>query len=271
MAFLIDGIRGVNLAGLYLLVKDVTLAREYWSHALRLYDELVGRGLQCADPVEYVYARGWATRSGSERVIMPAVLRTAGGTRLEELLVLATVARVLRPARVFEIGTFMGRTTSAFVLNVPSDSDVLTLDLPSDASSCERPRADYIDTDVTLMTERRVGSFLDELGLQGSVTQLMGDSLQFDPTPYRGTVELGFVDGAHARPYVENDTLKMAAMMADRGLVFWHDYGGKGRFRGLTEYLDGLARKIPLYRVTNTTLAWAAASDLRRLENLKAG
>jgi predicted O-methyltransferase YrrM len=265
MAFLFDGIRGANLAGLRLLMKDRSLAREYWSQSLRRYDELVGRGLECADPVEFVYAKGWATKSGGERVLMPAVLGSGGGTRLEELLVLATVARVLRPARVFEIGTFMGRTTSAFVLNVPAGSEVLTLDLPQQAASDGQLSANYIDSDVVLVQQRRVGSFLDEVGLRGTVTQLIGDSMQFDPTPYAGSVELGFIDGAHARPYVENDTRKMAAMMADRGLVFWHDYGGKGRFRGLTDYLDGLARKIPLHRVVNTTLAWVAASDLRRI------
>jgi predicted O-methyltransferase YrrM len=263
MAVLIDGIRGANLAGLQLLVKDVSLAREYWSQTLRRYDELAGRGLESADPLEYVYAQGWVVRSGAERVIMPAVLGSAGGTRLEELLVLATVTRVLRPARVFEIGTFMGRTTSAFVLNVPSGSEVLTLDLPPEAATSEQLRDGYIDTDVVLVNQRQVGSFLRQLGLEGSVTQLIGDSLDFDPTPYSGSVELGFIDGAHARPYVENDTRKMAAMMAARGLVFWHDYGGKGRFRGLTEYLDGLSRRIPIHRVVNTTLAWAAASDLR--------
>jgi predicted O-methyltransferase YrrM len=271
MAFLFDGIRGANLAGLHLLMKDVTLAREYWSQSLRRYDELVGRGLECADPVEFVYAQGWATRSGAERVLMPAVLGTAGGTRLEELVVLATVARVLKPARVFEIGTFMGRTTSAFALNVPEESDVVTLDLPQESADEERLAVNYIDSDVVLVKQRRVGSFLDELGLRGAVTQLFGDSMQFDPAPYAGSVELGFIDGAHARPYVENDTQKMAVMMSDRGLVFWHDYGGKGRFRGLTEYLDGLARSIPLHRVVNTTLAWAAASDLRRLLISRAG
>jgi hypothetical protein len=57
----------------------------------------------------------------------------------------------------------------------------------------------------------------------------------------------------------------MAVMAAPRGLVFWHDYGGKGRFRELTRYLDDLSRKIPIYRVTNTTLAWTPTSELKAL------
>jgi hypothetical protein len=57
----------------------------------------------------------------------------------------------------------------------------------------------------------------------------------------RTSVELGFIDGAHSRPHVDNDTRKMAIMMSERGLVFWHDYGGGGRFRELTMYLEELA------------------------------
>lgn len=110
-----------------------------------------------------------------------------------------------------------------------------------------------------------MGSLLDRWGLHGGYEQILCDSLDFDPGPHLNSVELGFIDGAHARRYVENDTRKMAAMMADRGLVFWHDYGGKGRFRDLTDYLETLSRRIPLHRVPNTTLAWAAAPNVKAL------
>jgi hypothetical protein len=259
-----DTVRSANLNALRLYARDSQLAREYWSYMLQRYDELMGLGLPRRDPVEFIYEQGWAVRSGSERVHLPAVLNTAGGTRLDELATLASVTCVLRPARVFEIGTFMGRTTSVFVLNA-SGGEVLTLDLPPDASPPGGNAAAYIDTDVKLVAERRVGSFLRDLGLEHGYRQLYADSLQFDPRPFAGSVELGFIDGAHARQYVENDTRKMAVMMADRGMVFWHDYGGRGRFRDLKEYLDGLARSIPLYRVPNTTLAWAPAAGLKRL------
>ena len=78
-------------------------------------------------------------------------------------------------------------------------------------------------------------------------------------------MELGFIDGAHALEYVRNDTEKMAIVMADRGLVFWHDYGGKGSFRPLAQYLEGLADRIAIYRIAGTSLAWSPASELRKL------
>jgi hypothetical protein len=77
-------------------------------------------------------------------------------------------------------------------------------------------------------------------------------------------VELGFIDGAHSRRHVENDTAKMAVMMADRGLVFWHDYGGKGRFRDLTCFLDRLSRRVAVHRVLHTSLAWTTAAEIRK-------
>ena len=55
----------------------------------------------------------------------------------------------------------------------------------------------------------------------------------FDPEPHASSVDLAFIDGAHTDDYVRNDTEKIARMMRPGGLVFWHDYGGKGRFRGV--------------------------------------
>jgi predicted O-methyltransferase YrrM len=260
-----ETIRSANLNVLRLYARDDQLAREYWSQMIQRYGELMGLGLPHRDPVEFIYEQGWATRSGSERSQIPAMLNTAGGTRLDELAALASVTAVLRPSRVFEIGTFMGRTTSVFVMNA-GGGEVITMDLPVDAPvMAATTGAGYIDTDVTLIAERRVGSVLRELGLEHRYRQLYADSLQFEPAPYADSVELGFIDGAHAREYVENDTRKMAVMLADRGLVFWHDYGGRGRFRELTEYLEGLARRIPMYRVQSTSLAWAPAKALKGL------
>jgi predicted O-methyltransferase YrrM len=264
VATFFDAFKGANLNGLRLALKDRQLAREYWSQNMQRYSELMGQGLRPRSPVSYIYKQGWAARDPTARVQMPATLQAAGGTRPEELLVLATVTCVLKPKTVFEIGTFNGRTTSAFVLNAPPDASIVSLDLPP-AAEAEAAGAGYITTDVTLVKERQVGSFLHELQIAHRYRQLFADSMAFDPSPYAGTIELGFIDGAHALRYVRNDTEKMAAMMAERGLVFWHDYGGRGRFRELTEYLDDLSRKIAVYRVAQTSLAWAPAAELRKL------
>jgi hypothetical protein len=260
---LVDAIKAANLNALILTLRDRGAAREYLSQGQQRFDELMGRGLRRRNPVAFVCTQGWGQRSNEQRVQLPATLDASGGTRLDELLVLATVTAVLRPRTVFEIGTFNGRTTSAFALNAPPDAVVTSLDLPPDDG--DGAVSGYLPTDLELVRQRRVGSVLHDLQLADRYHQLLCDSREFDPTPYAGSIELGFIDGAHTLEYVENDTRKMAAMAAERGLVFWHDYGGKGRFRALTEYLDRLSRAIAVYRIAGTTLAWSPAPELRKL------
>jgi hypothetical protein len=263
LSALVDAIKAANLNTLILTLKGRDAARTYLAHGQQRFDELMGRGLRPRNPVSFVCKRGWGDRSAEQRVQLPIALDSSGGTRLDELLILATVTAVLRPRAIFEIGTFNGRTTSVFILNAPADAAIASLDLPPDDQALAA--AHYLPSDVELVRQRRVGSFVDHLQLGHRYQQLLCDSRELDPRPYAGTIELGFIDGAHTVDYVENDTKKMAMMVADRGLVFWHDYGGKGRFRGLTDYLDRLSRRIEVFRVAGTTLAWSPAPELRKL------
>jgi hypothetical protein len=262
---MLDALRCASWHGLRLALKDRQLARQYCSYVLQRYDELMGHGLEAQNPLTFIYEQGWSPRVIDDRVEVPINIHTGGGVRLDELVILAMVARALRPSKVFEIGTFMGRTTSVLLLNTPSTTEIVTLDLPPDADLEAVASSACIDTDVALVKRRNVGALLRQLRLDHRCQQVFCDSLHFDPAPHRHSVELGFIDGAHSRRHVENDTQKMAIMMADRGLAFWHDYGGKGRFRALTVYLDALAQRIVIHRVPNTTLAWTTADELRKL------
>lgn len=260
-----DALKSVNFNSTRLALRDMELARAYMSRCLQMYDELAGRGLRGKDPVEFIVKEGWGEFSNHERVELPTKLSDNGGTRLEELLYLANVTKVLKPKKIFEIGTYTGRTTSIFIMNAPADAVVVTLDLPPEADIENHNSGDYINTDINLVKRRKLARYVFELGLQSRYQQVLCDSMSFDPTPHKGSVELGFIDGAHSYEYVKNDTEKVAEMMSERGLVMWHDYGGKGRFKPLSDYLESLSQEIPIYRVPETSLAWAAARDLRRL------
>jgi hypothetical protein len=260
-----DAISAINLVGLRLAISDHEVSRSYISRCLQIYDDVAGRGLLSRDPVEHVVSRGWGTLSPSQRLEVPALLHDGGGTRLDELLYLAAVTRALQPGKIFEVGTFKGRTTSVFILNAAPESTILTLDLPPVSTLNDEQRVGYIDTDTTLVRTRTLASVVLNQQLESRCEQILCDSMQFDPAPHAGTVELGFIDGGHALRQVKNDTLKMAVMMAERSLVLWHDYGGKGRFRDLTSYLESIARSIPVFRVPGTTLAWAEGAALRTL------
>jgi hypothetical protein len=263
-ASLLDAIQCANLHVLRLFMVNRQLVPQYCSAALRCYDELLTRGLPVRNPLEFMYEQSWAPRHIDDRIALPIGIHTGGGTRLDELVMLAMVARVLQPSKVFEFGTYMGRTTSVLRLNAPPAASVVTLDLPPGANS-EVLAHDGIDTDARLLERRETGVLLRQLHLDHQCEQIFCDSLAFDPEPHRNSVELGFIDGAHSRRHVENDTQKMAAMVASRGLVFWHDYGGKGRFRDLTNYLDALSERIAIHRVPRMTLAWTTAQELRKI------
>lgn len=254
-----------NLCSVGVALRNPKRFRRYLSHCLKRYDEDAGHGLPHADPISFIAKRGWGRFAAADRVELPTLPRGTRSTSAAEALILATATRVLAPKKVFEIGTFDGCATTLFILNSPPGAEVVTLDLPPDETREEGKFAGYIADDVDAVMERRLGSYPRALGLEGRYQQLLGNSMEFDPAPHRGTVELGFIDGAHTYDFVKNDTEKMAVMMADRGLVFWHDYGGKGSYRPLADYLEALGRKIPVHRIRDTSLAWTSATDLKAI------
>ena len=259
-----SGLLGLNLGGVSLAVRKPAVFRGYLSECLRRYDEYAGNGLQLKDPIAYLREEAGCPIGSEDRVQLPPRIVDGGGTSLEELLVLAASTRILQPKRVFEVGTFNGRTTSCLILNAAPEATVISLDLPLNPGASETASGG-ISTDRDLIEQRKLAAYVYEFKLESHFQQVLCDSMQFDPEPYRDSIELGFVDGAHTRAYVQNDTEKMAIMMAKRGLVFWHDYGGKGSFRPLSKYLDELSRRIQMFRVPNTTLAWTTARELRKL------
>ena len=248
-----EALKAVNLSACRLALQEPQYLRPYLSFCVRKYDELIGRGL---------LARGVLRDLGPsdlDLVTVPARFQTGGGTDPREILTLASVTRLLQPKRVFEIGTFNGRTTAIFILNSPAESQIFTLDLPPKVNALDG----YLSTDIDLVRDRRPEDFLTSAGLAGRYQQIYCDSMNFDPEPFRDTIELGFIDGAHAEEFVRNDTQKMSIMMSSRGYVFWHDYGGRGSFQALSKYLESLP--IEIYRVPGTTLAWATAREIKKL------
>jgi hypothetical protein len=64
-----------------------------------------------------------------------------------------------------------------------------------------------------------------------------------------------FVDGSHARSYVESDSAKAMRMVKPGGLVLWHDYAGRGHAPGVFAALNALSHTVPLCVVEGTTFA----------------
>ena len=187
-------------------------------------------------------------------VILPEPIANDGNVSLLELLVLARLVRELEPRRVFEIGTFDGRTTLALAMNAPDDALVFTLDLPAEsptALSIERSERAFVDKPVS--GARFIGTHAAR-----KITQLYGDSATFDFSPYRA--ELVFVDASHAYEYVLNDSARALAMLGDSpGVIVWHDYG---EWPGVTRALDELARSDSRF----AALRWVRGTSLAVLD-----
>ena len=259
LSTVVDALRGFNFATLQIALRRRDCTASYVSSCIQQCDALLRKGLVEGDPLQGLRARGFSRDPAT--VLLPADLHDGGGTRLEELVYLAAATRVLQPRKIFEIGTFKGRTTTVFALNAPT-AEIVTLDLPEDY---QPNPASYIQSDAELVLARNPVEFIERYGVGPRCRRILCDSRSFDPAPHRDTVDLAFVDGAHTYDYVRNDTEKIARMMRPGGLVFWHDYGGRGRFRGITTYLHELAERFPVYRVGGTTLAWAFSDGVRSL------
>lgn len=246
---IIDSISSVSFRTLALAFREPRQVRNYVSYCLKRYDELAGEGLPSRSPV---------VPPTNETITLPAI-HTGGGMSFAELVILARVTKTRAPRAIFEMGSYDGLTTAVFLLNAPPASKVYSLDLPPQAGA----DAEDLDSDKDLVAARHLGAIPKAIGLN-TYTQILCDTMKFDPTPFSNTIDLGLVDAAHDLKHVRNDTIKMATMMTEGGIVFWHDYGGKGSLRPLANYLEGLGQRCSLFRIAETSLAWAYAKDLKQ-------
>jgi hypothetical protein len=246
----IDGLRCVNLNTISLLLRRRSDLQDYALHCAKKYDELSDKGLARRSPIP---------PPANELLITLPAAHSGGGMSFSEMVVLARATRVLRPSAVFEIGTFNGLTTAIFILNSEPATKVFTMDLPVDSKTTQG----YLPSDQCLVANRELGSVPRALGLS-RYTQITCDSMLFDPSEFRHSMDLCLIDGAHDFDHVENDTIKIGSMVLDEGIVFWHDYGGRGSMRPVTKYLNSLGSQGEIFRVPDTSLAWARGGELKR-------
>ena len=181
--------------------------------------------------------------------------KNTGDVSLAELAVLASAAAATRSGdKIVEIGTFDGRTTLNMAVNAPAHLHVFTLDLPPDAA----PKFALAPGERAYVEKPRSGRrFLEAppewADATGRITQLMGDSAAFDWSPHVGRAGLVFVDGSHAHDYVIADSDTAFRLVANKGMVIWHDYGV---WEGVTRALDEIeaSRHLGLRHIRGTSL-----------------
>jgi predicted O-methyltransferase YrrM len=167
------------------------------------------------------------------------------------LAVLSTRARAM-----FEFGTATGRTTYLWAVNSPPDATIVTLTLaPAELTRYQEAPGDAdSDRRAALEESRFTRFYYTDTAVAHKVRQYFGDSKAFDETPWAGMIDLVFVDGSHARSYVESDSRKALRLVRPGGLVLWHDYRGARAVPGVYQALNRLARELPLMHVRGTSL-----------------
>jgi predicted O-methyltransferase YrrM len=166
-----------------------------------------------------------------------------------DMLYVCAMARHLRARRVFEFGTYLGRTTYHLALGQHVEQ-VITLDLsPAGAYPADLK----IGRAVRAVHERGLqGHFYRGTDAAGRIVQLHGDSRTFDYGPYAGRMDFVFVDGGHTYDLVANDTERALALIRPGGVIVWHDFAPKGR--DVARLARQLARTRALFWIGDTSL-----------------
>ena len=164
-----------------------------------------------------------------------------GNVSLTELTVISAMCATRRPATIFEIGTFDGRTTLNLAENSPPETH-------STRSTCRqaswtRPRTFSHREDAFVRKGASGARFMGSPHV-ARITQLSGDSATFDFLPYHGGIDLVFVDASHAYEYVLADSRTALALVRPGGCIVWHDYG-TGDWPGVNRALNELRRTEP--------------------------
>lgn len=157
----------------------------------------------------------------------------------------------------FEIGTSNGKTSWMVANNIPTAS-VYTLDFPSieaaDEAELELTREHFFDV-------YDKGSSFANTPEKDRIDQLFGDSATFDFSPYRGKIDVVFVDGSHTYSYVKSDTKRAFEMLRRGGTVIWDDYPGhSGVYALLHEIAPTLSH--PLWHIAGTRLVVHTETEL---------
>jgi predicted O-methyltransferase YrrM len=166
---------------------------------------------------------------------------------LEQAL-LAEVTRSVPAETCFELGTFDGGTTLALAKAIGPGGVVHTIDLPDEQFDTTQSPTAFISSDV--------GRAFRETASQGraEIVQHRGDSMTFDFTPWRGTMDVVLVDGAHDHAHGAADSRTALMLARPGGWVVWDDV--EPYWHGLVHGITSVVAAERLTKIARTSLAY---------------
>lgn len=237
-----------SFLALKLWLKNPAAAKAFSGRVFRDYMSVVGQDRWRCAPIEEVLP-GF---SGC-RVTFDYLVGGGIDTLVEDLACLALLTKHLAPRAVFEIGTFRGRATLIFADNSPADAVIHTLDLgPTDRDQAKREAS---AADAAVIEDSVTG--IDYKGKPGAekIRQHFGDSTRFDFRPFRGRMDLVFVDGAHHYDAVLSDTRHALELARPGGFVVWHDWASYGDYNDVMRAVLKLIPGREIVQIGSSRLA----------------
>ncbi len=179
---------------------------------------------------------------------------TPGGVSDYESWILCNLAK--RAKSIFEFGTATGKTTYLLGANSPTETTVYTLTLAlTEHASYQHASGDARGDFANAIKESKFDQFVySGTTIARKVVQLYGDSKTFPYHTYYDCMDLIFIDGSHARSYIESDSKNALAMLRAGGYILWHDYRGPDVTPGVFEALNLLSDNMPLIQIRGTCL-----------------
>ena len=157
----------------------------------------------------------------------------AWSTPLVDVFVLLKAVLGFHSRNILELGSYRGDTARLIAENTGDDVAICAVDID------ERHGSAYRDAEIARRIVRKTGSISMKL---------------FGHEKY----DLIFVDANHDFASVMNDTEVAFQLLADQGVILWHDYALDAYFHGLNgvpEALKIFSETRPLYAIRGTRLA----------------
>jgi hypothetical protein len=155
-------------------------------------------------------------------------------TPLVDVFVVIKAALGFQNKRILELGSYRGDTSRLLAENTADDVTICTVDVS------EQHGVSYHGLNIARKITRKVGRISPSL---------FADDEKFD---------LIFVDADHDFASVMNDTEVAFQVLAEQGVILWHDYRQDSYFHGMCgvpEALNNFSKTRVIYSIRGTMLA----------------
>ncbi len=178
-----------------------------------------------------------------------------GNVSAVELFIINLFIKAMNPVKIFEMGTFDGRTTLNMARNSADHARIWTIDLPRER--LDSTKLPIVPLDRQFIDKPSSGTCFAGREEEKKITQLYGDTATYDFSPFFSSMDLVFIDASHSYEYVLNDSRIALKLLKDKkGVIIWHDYM---MWEGVTRALKELYSTEPEFKdirhIEGTSLA----------------